>query len=236
MLKSVFIPNKTNAFAWGNVLFLMLLVALGRIEAYAVLFGYFLETIIIGVFNCFKMYACHKNNDKGSSVFKYILFFIAHYGFFIAVQSIFVFAFFSFDSDSFVKEPFHLISNFKAVLQLEGMPLILLVLTITQLVKYIFDFHLPKKYLRYNVKEIMFKPYLRIVIQQFAVILAGFFIIISSGSIAAAMLLIIIRAIVDFILVGIREQSKILEYFVEKSYDGKTPKSELRKQILLFTE
>ena len=93
MLKSVFIPNKTNAFAWGNVLFLMLLVALGRIEAYAVLFGYFLETIIIGVFNCFKMYACHKNNDKGSSVFKYILFFIAHYGFFIAVQSIFVFAF-----------------------------------------------------------------------------------------------------------------------------------------------
>ena len=116
------------------------------------------------------------------------------------------------------------------------MPLILLVLTITQLVKYIFDFHLPKKYLRYNVKEIMFKPYLRIVIQQFAVILAGFFIIISSGSIAAAMLLIIIRAIVDFILVGIREQSKILEYFVEKSYDGKTPKSELRKQILLFTE
>ena len=152
------------------------------------------------------------------------------------MQSIFVFAVFSFDNVGFVKEPFHLITNFKAVFQLEGMPLIMAFLTVTQLVKYIFDFLLAKKYLKYKVKEIMFKPYLRIVIQQFTVLLAGFFIIISSGSMAAAMLLILLRAVVDFVLVGIRENSEILEYFVEKSYDGKTPKSEIRKQILLFTE
>ena len=236
MLKSVFIPNQSNAFAWSNVLLLITLVAIGEIEAYAVLFGYFLETIVIGIFNCVKMYASSKHNDRGIAVYKYILFFIVHYGFFIAVQSIFVFAFFSFDSDSFVKEPFHLIENYIAIFNLEGMPLIMIVLSVTQLIKYIFDFHVPKKYMKYKVKEIMFKPYLRIVIQQVAVIVAGFFIILSSGSVAAAILLILLRAIVDFILVGIRENSAVLEYFVEKSYDGKISKDELRKQILLLTE
>ena len=236
MFRSVFIPNKNNAFAWGNVLFLMLLVAIGEIEAYAVLFGYFLETIVIGIFNCFKMYSCYKHNDKTAKVFGLILFFIFHYGFFIAVQSVFLFAFFSFDGNSFVKEPFHLIENFDAVLRLEGMPLIISVLFVSQLIKYIFDFQIPKKYNTYKVKDIMFKPYLRIIIQQFTVLLAGFFIIFSGGSLAAALLLILLRAIIDFILVAIREDTRILEYIVEKSYDGKMPKDDFRKQIILMTE
>ena len=91
MLKSVFYPNKTNSFAWVNVLFLIFLVTIGKVEAYAVLFGYFFESIIIGLFNVVKMYLSYKHNDKKASIFFSIPFFIVHYGGFIAIQSIFLF-------------------------------------------------------------------------------------------------------------------------------------------------
>ena len=236
MLRSVFIPNKNNAFAWANVLFLVLLVVIGEIDARTILFAYFLETIIIGVFNCFKMYASYKHNDTTAKIWQLIPFFIFHYSFFIAVQSVFLFAIFSFGKHSLVKEPFSIIENYNTVIHLDGMLIVIGLFTITQFLKYLFDFSMMKKYNEYKVNEVMFKPYARIFIQQFTVILAGFFIAFSNASIVAAILLIIIRALVDFFLVAIRENSILLDYIVEKSYDGKTSKEDLRKQLLLMTE
>ena len=237
MLKSVFIPNKSNSFAWFNLVFIIVLILTGEVSASTVLFGYFLETIIIGAFNIFKMYACrHQPDDK--SVWFYIPFFIVHYGGFIAVQSIFLFAIFSVSDSSFFKEPFHLIDNYQTIFQLEGMPLMLLVLAFGQLVKYYFDFLQPQKFKQFKVSEIMFKPYLRIVVQQFVVILGGFFIAFSQASIITAIILVLVRFLVDFCLVSIKSDSRFLDYLVDKMYDddGKLTKDEFRKQLLLFSE
>ena len=236
MLKGVFFPNKTNSYAWANVFFLIVLVAIGKVDAYVVLFGYFLETLIIGLFNIVKMYYCYKYNDKTSNITFSIIFFIIHYGGFLAIQSIFVFAIFALGGSSFIKEPFHILENFQIVIRLDGMPIVIVGLFITQFVKFIFDFMRPKKYEKFKVNDIMFKPYLRIFIQQFTVIIGSFFIIFSSGSVLAAMLLILIRFIVDFFIVAINENSTILNYIVDKLYDGKVDKSEIRKQLLLLTE
>jgi hypothetical protein len=218
------------------VLFLIVLVAIGKIEAYAVLFGYFLETIIIGVFNIVKMYLSNKYHDKKVSTLFYIPFFIFHYGGFIAVQSIFLFAIFSISGTSFIKEPFHILQNFSTILKLEGMEIVVPLLISTQLMKFIFDFVLPRKFEKYAVKDIMFKPYFRIVIQQFTVIIGSFFIMFSEGSLVAAMLLILLRFIVDFFMVAIREDSRVLEAVVNTIYDGKVSKADLKKQLLLLTE
>ncbi|WP_179343956.1 DUF6498-containing protein [Winogradskyella ursingii] len=236
MLKSVFYPNKANSYAWANVFLLIVLVAIGKVEAYAILFGYFLETIIIGIFNIFKMYLAYRHNDKKASIFGTIVFFIMHYGGFVAIQSIFLFAIFSFGKNSFINEPFNIIENFEAVMKLDGMDLILTILVGTQLIKFILDFLMPKKYELFTVNEIMFKPYFRIFIQQFTVIIGSFFIVFSEGSVMAAMLLIFLRFIVDFLFVAIREDSKFLGYVINRIYNGKVSKPELKKQLLLITE
>ena len=236
MLASVFIPNRYNSFAWLNVLGLVLLICFGRIEPYTVVFGYFLETIIIGLFNVVKMFFASKNDDSGSSIWFLIPFFIFHYGMFVAVQSIFAFVIIGIGGQSFINEPFDLIDNYTKVLSLEGMEYVLPLFVITQFIKLLFDFVLTNKTKEFTVSEIMTKPYVRIFIQQFVVIIAMFFIMFSKSGVIAALLLVVFRGLVDFFMAGIRENEILLDRVVGKLYNGKTSKEKLRKQLLLFSE
>lgn len=54
------------------------------------------------------------------------------------------------------------------------------------------------------------KPYPRIIIQQFAVILGGFFMIFSSGVFAVAILIIIFRTAIELLFIA-QPNSKIFE-------------------------
>lgn len=236
MLSSVFIPNRYNSYAWFHIIGLILLLYLGKIEPYTIVFGYFLETIIIGVFNMVKMMLTSKHDGSGKAIMFLVLFFMFHYGMFVAVQSVFAFLILDISGNSFINEPFHIISNYATVLTFKGMEYMLPLLIGTQFLKLIFDFILPKKQLRFTTMEIMFKPYVRIFIQQFTVIIAMFFIVFSSNGIIAAILLVFFRGVVDFLLVGIRDNTTLLDKLVNKLYDGKTSKEKLRKQLLLFTE
>lgn len=236
MLASIFIPNRYNSYAWINVLGLIMLLYLGKVEPYTVLFGYFLETIIIGVFNIFKMIMASKHDGSGKSIWFLVPFFMFHYGMFVAVQSIFAFVIIGISGTSFISEPFNLIENYTTILTLEGMAYVLPLLIVTQVLKLVFDYILPEKYLEFTASEIMTMPYVRIFIQQFTVILAMFFIIFSNASVIAAILLIFFRAVVDFFMVAIRDNEQLLSKIVDKLYDGKTTKEKLRKQLLLFSE
>ena len=236
MLFSVFVPNKYNSYAWVNVIGLIALLYLGKIEPYAVVFGYFLETIIIGLFTIIKMYMASKHDGSGKSIWFLIPFFIFHYGMFVAIQSVFAFVVIGIGGKSFIREPFNLIDNYTDILSFKGMEFVLPLLVGTQLLKLVLDFTLPKKYLEFTANDIMVKPYVRIFIQQFTVILAMFFIIFSNAGVIAAILLIIFRAFVDFYLVGIRANERLLDTLVNKLHDGKTTKEKLRKQLLLFSE
>lgn len=237
MLFSVFVPNRNNSYAWMSIVFLVSFLLMGKIAPYAILFGYFLETLIIGVFNVFKMVAASRYDGSGKSIGFLVLFFMFHYGMFVAIQSLFVFVIVGIDGQTFIKEPFHIIENYRGILSLEGMTYVLPILIGTQLVKFIFDFMLPQKHLEFAAYEIMYKPYVRIVIQQFTVIIAFFFFILFvDATLTATLLLILFKSLIDIGLSTVREDTKVLEYLVEKLYDGKTSKDELRKQILLFSE
>jgi len=236
MLTSVLIPNRYNSYAWVNILGLIFLLYLGKIEPYTILFGYFLETIIIGIFNIVKMILASKHDGSGKSIWFLTPFFMFHYGMFVAIQSVFAFVIIGFSGKNVISEPFHLIDNYIAILSFEGMAYVLPLLFGTQLMKFVFDFVLPKKYLEFTASEIMVKPYARIFIQQFTVILAFLFMMFSNAGVIAAILLIFFRAIVDFYMVGIRENEVLLNKLVDKFYDGKTTKEALKKQLLLFSE
>lgn len=161
MLQSIFYPTKQNVFIWLSAIYLLFLLYLGKISPIAILFAYFLETIIIGIFNVLKMLWSILYGKSKKSDFGLIFFFIVHYGFFVAIQSIFGFALFGIESNETIKEPFHLIENYGAILNLEDIKYALPAISFTHLGKFIADYIGNKKYEIFTAKEIMFKPYVR---------------------------------------------------------------------------
>ena len=239
MLKNIFYPTTQNVFVWLSSIYLFFLLYSGKITPMTVLFVYFLETIIIGVFNALKMFwstKFGKSKDQKSENFGLIIFFLIHYGFFVGVQSILAFSLFKFKENSFVKEPFHLIENYGTLLSLEDIKYALPAILFMHFGKFTADFLGNRKYQKMSSLELMAKPYIRIFIQQFVVILASFFMIFSAAGIFAAIFLILFRLFIDLSLEAIKEDSKILDYLSEKLANDKVTKQEIKKQLLLFTE
>ncbi len=107
----------------------------------------------------------------------------------------------------------------------------------THLGKFITNYVKNKKYEKFTANEIMFKPYVRIFIQQFVVILSFFFIVFGErAGIITAILLIIFRLIIDLFLESIKENSQLLDTLSEKLANEKASKEEIKKQLIIFTE
>ncbi|MFY9241623.1 MAG: DUF6498-containing protein [Polaribacter sp.] len=234
MLKNIFYPTPQNAFVWLSSIYLLFLLYLGKATPITILFVYFLETIVIGIFNALKMFCSITFTKSGG--YALILFFLFHYGFFVAIQSIFAFAIFSIEGSTPIKEPFNILENYSIILNLEDIKYALPAIVFTHLGKFISDFINNKKYLKFTASEIMFKPYIRIFIQQFVVIITFFFIVFSNAGIIAAILLIFFRLLIDLCLEAIKENSKTLDFLSEKLANDKASKEEVKKQLIIFTE
>ena len=134
------------------------------------------------------------------------------------------------------KEPFHIIDNYTTILNLEGIKYALPAILFMHLGKFIFDFLKNKKYLKFTPDDIMIKPYIRVFVQQFVVILASFFMVFNQDGIIAATLLITFRLLVDLTLEAIRENSKTVDIIAEKLANEKATKEEVKKQLINITE
>ena len=207
VLRQIVAPTDHNRYIWLNAFALLAFLVSGLVDPFAIVVVYFLETFIIGIVHAFKMHYVSRFSRAQRSLGKQtqspgfkIGFFFVHYSFFIAVQSIFVFAIFSM-ADKNIKEPFNLIDNYGYSLSLKGIGYALLVMFIMLVVQTYFSFIKPKIYNYYTVDRLFFQPYLRIFIQQFTVILAGFFIAIFPSGIMVAVLLIIFRLFIDLVSV-----------------------------------
>lgn len=241
MLKSIFFPSKQNIITWFVSIYLLTLLFMGKVSGLTILFIYFFETIIIGVFNVVKMFLIinigkkHKK-EKGSFRYGIILFFMFHYGFFVAIQSIFGFSMFAAEGSIAIKEPFHLLSNYYLLLSSEGIKFALPVIFFNHMSWFVTGFLREKKYDFFTAQEMMFKPYVRIFVQQFVVIISMFFIIIFKSGLIVGTLLIVIRLCIDLLLEGIKENSKFLDYAAEKLANEKASKEEIKKQLINYTE
>ena len=82
MLRSVFFPSRHNLVLWITTLYLLILLYTGKISGLTVLFVYFLETIIIGLFNIVKIYLVLKLGEKedSNSILKYWIIVLAIMG------------------------------------------------------------------------------------------------------------------------------------------------------------
>lgn len=194
-------PNKQNLFIWLNAIFLIILLIIGKADPLTIVMAYFLETLIIGIVNVFKMFKVISTNPKGERNYFLIIFFLIHYTFFIAIQLIFVFAFLEMN-DNNIKEAFNLFENISYAMSLKGMTLVLTSILVYNLADYYFNFILPKTYKKTTTTKLFAMPYPRIIIQQFAVILGGFFMIFTSGLFAVAILLILFRTTIELLFLS----------------------------------
>ncbi len=103
MLKNILYPTPQNSFFWLSAIYLLFLLYIGKASAMTILFAYFLETIIIGVFNALKMLWSILFGKSQKSEFGLIFFFLFHYGFFVAIQSVFGFALFGIKGTGIIK-------------------------------------------------------------------------------------------------------------------------------------
>jgi len=151
---------------------------------------YCLETVIIGIANVIKM-ACVtlfvKNkdvweNNGGTSMqsgWFYIFFFMAHYGFFVFVQTQIFFSVSGLHPDG------SFFMSYKKIPELLGDEgkLLLLIFVAYYTLQNIFDFFLSGNYKTISMGMLMFEPYMRIFVQQFVVILGSIFLSFGAGKI-----------------------------------------------------
>ena len=241
-MSAIFIPNRNNLIIWVNALFMVFLIVFKLTDPLTVVFAYFLETIIIGLIHILKMLIVIKYGNKPAAIASpqlkglgLILFFVFHYGLFVAVQSMFAFSFFE-NSVPEIKNGFDLITNYSVLLNMPGMPAVLGSLIITNLTYFYTNFWANRKYLEYDTESLFFKPYVRIFVQQFVVILAGFFFIISSEAMWAALLLILFRLPVDLVIVSIHKNSEPFEKYVKKHTESYQHFMEVKEKYQKYTE
>lgn len=177
------------------------IIAANLIPVYGVIFEgwsaaeiflvYCLETIIIGIFNLIKMgiVTAVRRTDtwyNGPSRTKqhglfFMFFFLVHYGMFVAIQmGIF------FGASGIVKEGSISLFNF-----FYKWPQLLGSNSYTMLAGFvmsygfamIYNFILPGTYRTISLTHLLFQPYIRIFIQQFAVIVGSMFLVLGAGKI-----------------------------------------------------
>jgi hypothetical protein len=177
------------------------LIAANLIPVYGVLFEgwnakevflvYCLETIIAGIFNLMKMgivTAVRKTDvwyngpsrSQQHGLF-FMLFFLLHYGMFVAVQMGLFFG-----VSGMVKDgSMNVFSFFYKWPQLLGKDawIMLTGFIISYGFSMIYNFILPGEYQRVSMMRLMFQPYMRIFIQQFSVILGSMFLSFGAGKI-----------------------------------------------------
>lgn len=221
-----------------GVLFLLVFLLSGYVDPFAIIIAYFLESVIIGILNFTKiLFTNRKLNQSGKngSVGFKAFFFLIHYSFFIFVQSIFVFAMFS-ATDKNIKEPFNIFDNFAYAFTIDGFGLSMAIMTGVLIMETYVSYIKPQLYKNTSADDLFFKPYIRVLIQQFTVIIASFFVLITGLEVIAAITLIIFRLLVDLCGVYITSSDDNLRraaYFIKKNHTRSDIKAieELKKYL-----
>jgi len=152
---------------------------------------YCMETVIVGLFTlikmgivtAFKKWDWWENNGSRTKVHGvfHMLFFLVHYGFFVAIQ-MFLFSKTSiFDSSKdfgFFNFLFSIPSNFNG-----SSWIMLSSFVIGYGYKNLTEFILTDEYKTASLTTVMFEPYIRIFIQQFTVIAGSFILLFNAGNV-----------------------------------------------------
>lgn len=243
------LPNTRNLFIWGNAVVMLTGLLVFNWRPAMIVFAYVFETIIIGFIHVFKLWAVYRwgKTQKNAPVskdprqmngFGIIPFFIAHFFFFIYVQSVFIFTFMGDSIKGIGNDGFNVLKNYWFLLSQTDMQLAFACISIAH-TGYVFrNFFVPKRYHDFTMQQLFMQPYIRILVQQFVTILAGFFFFITDNGLSVALVLIVTRTVIDLYLLAAKYdpeiRTKLASKINQSNKSGKTVVTE--QQIDLFLE
>jgi hypothetical protein len=184
----------------------MLLIIANLVPLYGVFFShwrvfpililFWMENVVIGVFNVFKMLLA--SPTKPSSWLTKILivpFFCFHYGIFTLVHGIFIFAFFGdfLVSDTNLSNKdliFRTIGNFQ-------LGWALLALFLSHAISFAINYIGKGEYKQANVDNLASQPYIRVFIMQVTIIAGGFLATSLGSPVFALLVLIFLKTFID---------------------------------------
>lgn len=160
---------------------------------------YCLESVIMGAYNVLMMWSTTLfkrkdewvSGDVSSMVsgYYFILFFIAHYGFFILIQ-LGLFISISKIGNLDFKDSFVLLFHIRSYLPNPTYQLLMLFI-ISYGIIVLKDFFIPGLYKTASLGSLMFSPYARVFVQQFCLLLGGLLFVFSLGKIFIILFVII---------------------------------------------
>jgi len=167
---------------------------------FSIMFFYWLESAIVGIFNIpkilkAKISGTEESIDSDQSTKKgrlfIIGFFIFHYGMFMFVHGLFIFDLFG-----------------PPNLTLNTILLGITALAISHGLSFKFNFLDHKEYEKVTIKQQMFAPYKRIVIMHITIFICGLILAIINAPVFALIILILLKIAID-ITAHLREHSKL---------------------------
>jgi len=182
-------------------------------EVFPILVLYWMENVIVGIFNVLKMLVCtpegtvgwQKNALHWTSKMGTIVFFCFHYGIFTLVHGIFVFAMFggfweNTESDSFFDDIFS--SPVTAQILFGAF-----VIFISHGVSFITNYIGKGEYKKVTVSELMGQPYSRVVILHLTILLGGGLVSFLGAPVFALLLLVVLKIGID-VLAHLRQHAR----------------------------
>lgn len=188
--------ENTKQVRWNSLSGIMLIVAnliplfgvwLAGWEIGQIMLLFWAESAIIGYYNLCKMWKI----GRWSLLF-YGPFFVGHYGAFMAVHLLFIYAFFGVeiadDAD---------VSRVQVLNDLQGLWPALLGLLISHGISYYTNFVKTNKNMSRSMTSQMQEPYKRVIIMHMTIIFGGFIALSMGTNIAALMLLLLLKIVAD---------------------------------------
>jgi len=153
---------------------------------FSVLFFYWLESAVVGIYNIPRMLMAGSTGEKGSGGGKHrtagVLFFLVHYSGFMAGHGVFIFALFQ-----------------PVSIELSAVVLGFVSLGISHGISFAVNYVGQKEYLNTNFSEQMLAPYQRIVIMHITIIGLGFLISLFGSSTICLVLLVFFKIVIDLV-------------------------------------
>lgn len=173
---------------------------------------FWLENVIIGIFNVFRLLACSPGNIKlwFAKIF-FIPFFCVHYGMFTAIHGIFVIVLFG--HEPFKNSPLSDINQIIYIIKSEDLIYAVLILFLSHTFSFLWNFIGQKEYEKTTPEELMLRPYGRIAVLHITLIFGGFFAMAFRSATPALILLIAIKVVFDI-------KSHLREHFPETPAKG----------------
>lgn len=169
-------------------------------ELFPLILLYWLENVVIGIFNAFKMLTCSGSESFAQRIFM-TLFFSFHYGMFCFGHGTFVVDLFGGDLES--------IPDALQIIIQDGLKWALIALVISHAFSFLSNYLMGGELKQLSVSEVMFSPYKRIIVLHVFIIFGGIVLQSFGVSQIGLIILAVVKIVADYMAHKIEHKKTI---------------------------